>query len=154
MGVVIGETAIVGDDVTLYQGVTLGGTGKERGKRHPTLGNDVVVGVGAKMLGAVTIGDGAKIGGGAVVLKDVPPLHDRGRRAGPRGRLDRSRPPAGRNAWNIARSDHARRWRVLSSGSRSSSSGSTSLKQLAPKPTCRQTSMTRLTSPTRSMATS
>jgi serine O-acetyltransferase len=73
MGVVIGETAVIGDDVTLYQGVTLGGTGKERGKRHPTLGNRVVVGVGAKILGAVTIGDGAKIGGGAVVLKDVPP---------------------------------------------------------------------------------
>jgi serine O-acetyltransferase len=73
MGVVIGETAIVGDDVTLYQGVTLGGSGKERGKRHPTLGNNVVVGVGAKVLGAVTVGDGARIGGGAVVLKDVPP---------------------------------------------------------------------------------
>ena len=73
MGVVIGETAVVGDDVTLYQGVTLGGTGKERGKRHPTLGNDVIVGVGAKVLGAIEIGDGARIGGGSVVLKDVPP---------------------------------------------------------------------------------
>ncbi|MGH2534080.1 MAG: serine O-acetyltransferase [Thermomicrobiales bacterium] len=73
MGVVIGETSIVGDDVTLYQGVTLGGSGKERGKRHPTLGNKVVVGVGAKILGAVTVGNGARIGGGAVVLKDVPP---------------------------------------------------------------------------------
>jgi serine O-acetyltransferase len=73
MGVVIGETAIVGDDVTLYQGVTLGGTGKERGKRHPTIGNDVIVGVGAKVLGAIEIGDGARIGGGSVVLKDVPP---------------------------------------------------------------------------------
>jgi serine O-acetyltransferase len=73
MGVVIGETSIIGDDVTLYQGVTLGGTGKERGKRHPTLGNNVIVGVGAKILGAVTIGEGARIGGGAVVLKDVPP---------------------------------------------------------------------------------
>jgi serine O-acetyltransferase len=73
MGVVIGETTIIGDDCTLYQGVTLGGTGKERGKRHPTLGNRVIVGVGAKVLGAVTIGDGAKIGGGAVVLRDVPP---------------------------------------------------------------------------------
>lgn len=72
MGVVIGETAIIGDDVTLYQSVTLGGTGKDRGKRHPTLGNGVVVGVGAKILGAVTIGDYAKIGGGAVVLTDVP----------------------------------------------------------------------------------
>ena len=73
MGVVIGETAVVGDDVTLYQGVTLGGTGKEKGKRHPTLGDGVVVGVGAKVLGAVTVGEGAKIGGGAVVTRDVPP---------------------------------------------------------------------------------
>jgi serine O-acetyltransferase len=74
MGVVIGETAIVGNDVTIYQGVTLGGTGKQKGKRHPTVGNNVVIGTGAKVLGAVTIGDGAKIGGGAVVLKDVPPF--------------------------------------------------------------------------------
>ena len=72
MGVVIGETAEIGDDCTLYQGVTLGGTGKQRGKRHPTLGNNVVVGVGAKVLGDVTIGDHARIGGGAVVLRDVP----------------------------------------------------------------------------------
>ena len=74
MGVVIGETSEIGDNVTLYQGVTLGGTGKEKGKRHPTLGNDVMVGVGAKILGAVTIGDGARIGAGAVVLRDVPPF--------------------------------------------------------------------------------
>lgn len=73
MGVVIGETTEIGDNVTLYQGVTLGGTGKERGKRHPTLGNNVVVGVGAKVLGAVKIGDNSRIGAGAVVLKDVPP---------------------------------------------------------------------------------
>ena len=73
MGVVIGETAVVGDDVTLYQGVTLGGTGKERGKRHPTLEDGVVVGVGAAILGAITVGRGAKIGAGAVVLRDVPP---------------------------------------------------------------------------------
>jgi serine O-acetyltransferase len=72
MGVVIGETAVIGDDVTLYQSVTLGGTGKQTGKRHPNLGNGVVVGVGAKILGDVRIGDGAKIGGGSVVLKDVP----------------------------------------------------------------------------------
>lgn len=72
MGVVIGETAVIGDDVTLYQGVTLGGTGKEKGKRHPTVGDRVVVGVGAKILGAVSIGNDAKIGGGAVVLRDVP----------------------------------------------------------------------------------
>ena len=73
MGVVIGETTIIGDWVTLYQGVTLGGTGKQRGKRHPTLENHVVVGVSAVVLGAITIGEGAKIGGGAVVVKDVPP---------------------------------------------------------------------------------
>lgn len=72
-GVVIGETAEIGDNVTLYQGVTLGGTGKERGKRHPTVGNNVLIGVGAKVLGAITIGENARIGGGAVVLKDVPP---------------------------------------------------------------------------------
>jgi serine O-acetyltransferase len=72
MGVVIGQTAVIGDDVTLYQGVTLGGTGKQTGKRHPTLGNRVTVGVGASILGDVLIGDGAKIGGGSVVLKDVP----------------------------------------------------------------------------------
>ncbi|MFP4020164.1 MAG: serine O-acetyltransferase [Halanaerobium sp.] len=71
MGVVIGETTEIGDNVTLYQGVTLGGTGKERGKRHPTIGNDVVVGAGAKVLGNITIGDDAKIGAGSVVLKDV-----------------------------------------------------------------------------------
>ena len=73
MGVVIGETAEIGDYVTLFQGVTLGGTGKDRGKRHPTLGNHVVVGAGAKILGGITIGDHAKIGANAVVLSDVPP---------------------------------------------------------------------------------
>ncbi len=73
MGVVIGETAEIGDDVTLFQGVTLGGTGKVNGKRHPTLDDRVTVGVGASILGAVTIGAGARIGGGAVVLRDVPP---------------------------------------------------------------------------------
>ncbi len=73
MGVVIGETAIIGNDVTLYQGVTLGGTGKERGKRHPTIADGVTIGVGAKVLGAVQVGQRAKIGGGAVVLRDVPP---------------------------------------------------------------------------------
>lgn len=73
MGVVIGETASVGDNVTMYQGVTLGGTGKERGKRHPTVEQDAIIGVGAAVLGAVTIGEGARIGAGSVVLKDVPP---------------------------------------------------------------------------------
>ena len=73
MGVVIGETAIVGDNVLLYQGVTLGGTGKETGKRHPTVGNHVVIGAGAKVLGNIHIGDNAYIGANAVVIKDVPP---------------------------------------------------------------------------------
>ncbi|MGB4504285.1 MAG: serine O-acetyltransferase [Syntrophaceticus sp.] len=72
MGVVIGETAEIGDNVTLYQGVTLGGTGKEKGKRHPTVGNNVVVSSGAKVLGSLKIGDNVKIGAGSVVLRDVP----------------------------------------------------------------------------------
>jgi serine O-acetyltransferase len=73
MGVVVGETADIGDDCTLYHGVTLGGTSWNKGKRHPTLGNGVVVGAGAKILGPITIGEGAKIGSNAVVVKDVPP---------------------------------------------------------------------------------
>ena len=72
MGVVIGETAEIGDDVLLYQGVTLGGTGKEKGKRHPTIGNHVVIGTGAKVLGAIQIGDHVKIGAGSVVIHPVP----------------------------------------------------------------------------------
>jgi len=72
MGVVIGETAAIGDNVTLYQGVTLGGTGKEPGKRHPTLGSNIVVGAGAKILGNITIGDNVNIGANAVVVRDVP----------------------------------------------------------------------------------
>jgi serine O-acetyltransferase len=72
MGVVIGETAEVGDDVLIYQGVTLGGTGKDRGKRHPTVGNNVVIGTGAKVLGAITINDNVKVGAGSVVVKSVP----------------------------------------------------------------------------------
>jgi serine O-acetyltransferase len=71
-GVVIGETAEIGDDVTLYQGVTLGGTGFARGKRHPTIGDDVVVGSGAKLLGPITVGKGAKVGANSVVIHDVP----------------------------------------------------------------------------------
>ena len=71
-GIVIGETAEIGDDVLLYQGCTLGGTGKERGKRHPTVGNHVMIGCGAKVLGGITIGDHARIAAGAVVLGDVP----------------------------------------------------------------------------------
>ena len=71
-GVVIGETAIVGDDVVMFHGTTLGGTGKDKGKRHPTIGNNVVIGCGAKVLGNIVIGDNAKIGANAVVLKDVP----------------------------------------------------------------------------------
>jgi len=73
MGVVIGETAEIGEDTTLYHGVTLGGTTWNKGKRHPTLGKGVVVGAGAKILGPITVGDGAKIGSNAVVVKDVPP---------------------------------------------------------------------------------
>lgn len=72
-GVIIGETAIIGDNVTLYQGVTLGGTGKEHGKRHPTVGNNVMISAGAKVLGSFTIGDNSKIGAGSVVLSEVPP---------------------------------------------------------------------------------
>ena len=72
-GVVIGETAVIGNCVTLYQGVTLGGTGFQRGKRHPTLGNNVTVGSGAKLLGPIAVGDGAKIGANTVVVEDVPP---------------------------------------------------------------------------------
>ena len=73
MGVVIGETSVIGDNVTIYQGVTLGGTGKEKGKRHPTLDSHVVVGVGATVLGDITVGEGSKVGGGAVVIASVPP---------------------------------------------------------------------------------
>jgi serine O-acetyltransferase len=73
MGVVIGETTVIGDNVTLYQGVTLGGTGKERGKRHPNIGNNVVVGAGAKILGNINIGDNSYIGANAVVLRNVEP---------------------------------------------------------------------------------
>ena len=71
-GVVIGETTIIGDDCTLYQGVTLGGTGKDKGKRHPTLGNNVMVGAGAKVLGPIEIGNDVRIAAGAVVLQDIP----------------------------------------------------------------------------------
>jgi serine O-acetyltransferase len=71
-GVVIGETAEVGDDVLLYQGVTLGGTGNQRGKRHPTIGNRVVIGTGAKILGSITLGDNVKVGAGSVVVHSVP----------------------------------------------------------------------------------
>ena len=73
IGVVIGETSIIGDNVTLYQGVTLGGTGKEKGKRHPTIGNNVMISAGAKVLGSFTIGENSKIGAGSVVLSEVPP---------------------------------------------------------------------------------
>ena len=73
MGIVIGETTVIGNNVSLYQGVTLGGTGKEKGKRHPTIGDYVVVACGAKVLGSFTVGEGSKIGAGSVVLKEVPP---------------------------------------------------------------------------------
>jgi serine O-acetyltransferase len=72
MGVVIGETSVIGDDVTLYQGATLGGTGKEKLKRHPTIGNGVVIGAGAKVLGNIRVGNDSRVGAGSVVLRDVP----------------------------------------------------------------------------------
>ncbi|MFD0681885.1 MULTISPECIES: serine O-acetyltransferase [unclassified Paenibacillus] len=73
MGVIIGETCEIGDDVVLYQGVTLGGTGKEKGKRHPTIGSNVVIASGAKVLGSFTVGDNSRVGSNAVVLSEVPP---------------------------------------------------------------------------------
>jgi serine O-acetyltransferase len=88
-GVVIGETTIIGDDVLLYQGVTLGGTGGERGKRHPTLGNRVVVGTGAKVLGNILVGDNVKVGAGSVVVHNVP---DNSTVVGVPGRVVRVRP--------------------------------------------------------------
>ncbi|BDC51671.1 serine acetyltransferase [Bryobacterales bacterium F-183] len=88
MGVVIGETAVIGDDVLLYQGVTLGGTGKDKGKRHPTLGNHVVVGGGAKVLGNISIGNCVKIGAGSVVVHSVP---DNSTVVGIPGRIVKSR---------------------------------------------------------------
>jgi serine O-acetyltransferase len=94
MGVVIGETAEIGDDVLIYQNVTLGGTGKEKGKRHPTLGNHVVVGTGAKVLGNILIGDYVKIGAGSVVVKPVPEYSTV---VGVPGRVVRSRTDFGDN---------------------------------------------------------
>ena len=99
MGVVIGETAEIGDDVTLYHGVTLGGTSWKEGKRHPTLGNGVVVGAGAKILGPIYIGAGAKIGSNAVVVKDVP---NGATAAGiPARILDEAKKDSGFNAYGI-----------------------------------------------------
>jgi serine O-acetyltransferase len=92
MGVVIGATTEIGDDVLLYQGVTLGGTGNEQGKRHPTLGNNVVVGTGAKVLGGITIGNNVKIGAGSVVVHPVP---DNSTVVGIPGRVVRFRAPQG-----------------------------------------------------------
>lgn len=88
MGVVIGETTDIGDDVLIYQGVTLGGTGKEKGKRHPTIGDHVVIGTGAKVLGNISVGDHVKIGAGSVVIKPVP---DYSTVVGVPGRIVRSR---------------------------------------------------------------
>lgn len=99
MGVVIGETAEVGDDCTLYQGVTLGGTSLNGGKRHPTLGNNVVVGSGAKVLGSFLVGDGARIGSNAVVVREVPP----GATAiGIPARIVHDQPSLSENAQNVA----------------------------------------------------
>jgi serine O-acetyltransferase len=92
MGVVIGETTEIGDDVLLYQGVTLGGTGKEKGKRHPTIGHNVVIGTGAKILGNITIGSHTKIGAGSVVVRSVP---DNSTVVGVPGRVVRARVDTG-----------------------------------------------------------
>jgi len=92
MGVVIGETTEIGDDVLLYQGVTLGGTGKEKGKRHPTIGDNVVIGTGAKILGNITIGSHTKIGAGSVVVRSVP---DNSTVVGVPGRVVRARVDTG-----------------------------------------------------------
>jgi serine O-acetyltransferase len=110
MGVVIGETTEIGDDVLLYQGVTLGGTGKECGKRHPTVGNHVVIGTGAKVLGNIVIGDGSRIGAGSVVVHPVPARSYGG-----------ARKPTGRNRTMISntanyRTRRARRSRNCATG--------------------------------------
>ena len=123
-GVVIGETAEIGDRVTLYQGVTLGGTGFQRGKRHPTLGDNVTVGSGAKLLGPIAVGDGAKIGANTVVVEDVPPRRDRGRQPRPPGagrRASGSRAPT--PTGSTCRTRSPRRSRRSRSGSPSSSGG-------------------------------
>ena len=127
-GVVIGETAEIGDRVTLYQGVTLGGTGFARGKRHPTVEDDVTVGSGAKLLGPVTVGRGAKVGANTVVIEDVPARHDRGRQPGPsrsgsRARRSRARTPTG----STCPTRSPRRSRSSPSGSRCSSGASAEL---------------------------
>jgi serine O-acetyltransferase len=102
MGVVIGETTVIGEEVTLYQGVSLGGTGKEKGrKRHPTLGNHVLVGAGAKVLGNVTIGEGARVGSNAVVLRSIPPHSTV---VGIPGRVVRSKEP-GYPEWTLNHQD-------------------------------------------------
>lgn len=102
MGVVIGETSVIGSDVTLYQGVSLGGTGKDKGhKRHPTLGNHVLIGAGAKILGNVTIGEGARIGSNAVVLRSIPPHSTV---VGIPGRVVRSKEP-GYPEWTLNHQD-------------------------------------------------
>jgi serine O-acetyltransferase len=98
MGVVIGETCEIGDDVILYQGVTLGGTGKEKGKRHPTIGNNVVISSGAKILGSFRVGDHSRIGANAVVLEEVP---ENTTVVGPKGRVVK------RNGVRVNRLDHA-----------------------------------------------
>ena len=103
MGIVIGETAEIGDGVTLYHGVTLGGTTWNKGKRHPTLGDDVVVGAGAKILGPVTVGDGAAVGSNAVVLKDVPPGLHGGRHPRARDRPRQARGPGRRRLRRLRR---------------------------------------------------
>jgi serine O-acetyltransferase len=129
MGIVIGETAEIGDDVTLYQGVTLGGTSLQRVKRHPTLMDGVVVGAGAIILGAVTVGEKARIGAGAVVVRDVPA-----------GSSTSRRPLTRRWTWQRARATTPWPcWRSWSTGSPNWRGGSTAPRRLAPRRRPRRT---------------
>ena len=134
-GVVIGETAEIGDRVTLYQGVTLGGTGFARGKRHPTLEDDVTVGSGAKLLGPVTVGENAKVGANTVVIEDVPDRDHRRRQSRPSGP---GRGQAGRGPGHgldpPARSDRGGDEGALGRGSPSSRRGSPSSPARRPRP--------------------
>ncbi len=127
MGVVIGETAEIGDDVTLYQGVTLGGTGFATGKRHPTVQDNVTIGSGAKLLGPITVGHGAKIGANTVVIHDVPPNSTVVGNPGPPGPgRGTSARGAGRRLGASARPDRRRDQGARGAGSPRSSGRSTS----------------------------
>ena len=125
-GVVIGETAEIGRRVTLYQGVTLGGTGFQRGKRHPTLGDNVTVGSGAKLLGPIAVGDGAKIGANTVVVEDVPPASTVVGNPGHPVKVEGRRPEGPTPTGSTCPTRSPRRSRPSRSGSPSSRSGSPS----------------------------